>query len=83
MKSSTPASSAIGLGRQGIVARDHHHPKPHLPEPGEPFADALLQDIFELDQADDLVVGHDGQRRRALRGDRVDRLLVAVGDRPS
>ena len=67
------------FGRQRIVAGDHDDPQPHLAEPGEPFADALLEDVLELDQSDDLIAGRHGQRGCALRGDRIDRLLVAVG----
>ena len=71
------------LGRQRVVAGDHHDAQAHLAEPGEPLADARLEDVLELDHADEPVVLGDGQRRGAAGGDRVDGRLVAVGDRPA
>ena len=53
------------LGGQRVVAGDHHHPQAHLAEPGEPLGDAGLEDVLELDHADDPVPLGDGQRRGA------------------
>ena len=69
------------LGGQRVVAGDHDDAQAHLPEPGEPLLDSRLEDVLELDDAEDPVVLGDGQRRGAAGGDGVDGRLVALGDR--
>ena len=63
-----------GLGGDGgrgerIVAGDHHRADAHPAQLGEPLADAALDDVLEVDEAQHLPVDRDGERRAAALGD--------------
>ena len=49
--SSTPASSAIARAVSGVVAGDHDRPDAHGAHLVEPLADAVLDDVLEVDDA--------------------------------
>ena len=71
------------LRRQGVVARDHHGADAHPAQLLEALADALLDDVLEVHDAQcTAVLGHD-ERRAAGRGDLVDRCAELRRDRPS
>ena len=70
-KSSTPDSAAIAAAVSGIVAGDHHGADAHLAQLGEALADAALDDVLEVDDAQQFAVLGDGQRRAAGLGDRL------------
>ncbi len=91
MKSSTPACSAMALGRQRIVARDHHGAQAHAAQPLEALADAGLEDVFQHDHAGNAgclrrpAAASRPARRRAStcscrRGGNVAALLLDVAD---
>ena len=68
-KSSTP-DSARDRGRgQRIIAGDHHGADAHLTQFGETFLDAALDDVLQMDDAEQLAVLGDRQRRAAGFGD--------------
>ena len=63
-----------GLGGDGgrgqrVVAGDHHGADAHLPQLGEALADAALDDVLQVDDAEQAAVLGDGERRAALSGD--------------
>ena len=64
-----------GLGGQRVVAGDHHRADAHAAQLREAFADAVLDDVLEVDDAEHPrpvpVVDGDQQRRSTARGDRV------------
>ena len=72
-----------GLGgdrrrRHRIVAGDHHGADAHAAQLGEALADAALDDVLEVDDAEQAAVLGDGERRAAGLGDLVrDRLDLA------
>src|SRR5450756_1787884 len=61
----------LGDDRRGerVVARDHHCTDAHRTHLVEPFADAALDDVFEMDHPEGAVVAGHGQWRAALLGD--------------
>ncbi len=65
-----------------IVAGDHHGADAHAAQFGEALADAALDDVLEMDDAEQAAVLGDRQRRAAGLGDLVgDRLDFARGVR--
>ena len=67
-------------GGHRVVAGDHDGADAHAAQLGEALADAALDDVLEMDDAEQLAVLGDGQRRAAGLGDRVgDRLDLARG----
>ena len=79
-KSSTPASAGDGPRGERVVAGDHDRADAHGAQLVEALAHAVLDDVLELDDAEDparadrtVELGH-GERRAAVGGD-------AVGDR--
>ena len=56
-----------GLGRQGVVARDHHRPQAHPPQSLEAFGDAGLEDVFQDHHPGDPAALADQQRRGPFR----------------
>ena len=63
-----------------VVAGDHHGADAHAAQLGEALADAALDDVLELDDAEHAAVLGDGERRAAGLGDLVrDRLELAPG----
>ena len=69
---------------QRVVAGDHDRADAHLPQLGEALADAALDDVLEVDDAEQPVVLGDGERRAALSGDPLGddgHLAHRVGDR--
>ena len=56
-----------GLGGERVVAGDHHRADAHGPQLVEAVADALLDDVLEVDDAEDLGALGDDQRRAAGR----------------
>ena len=72
-----------GLRGQRVVAGDHDGADAHLAQVGEAFAQAFVDVILELDDAQHLdfaggqLFGHD-QRGAALRGDGVDTVVQSV-----
>ena len=81
MKSSTPAWWAIALAVSGLSPVTITTRRPIWRSRANRSLDARLEDVFELDHADDPVVLGDGQRRGAAGGDGVDGRLVAIGER--
>ena len=67
---------------QAVVAGHHHGADPHPPQLVEARAHALLDDVLEVDDAEDVVVAADGQRRAPLAADQVE-LLLQLGRRPA
>ena len=61
--------------RQAVVAGDHDRADPHRPELVEARAHPLLDDVLEVDDAEDLVVAGDRERRAALAADPVELAL--------
>ena len=62
----------------GIVAGDHDGADAHAAQLGETLADAAFDDVLEMDDAEQLAVLGDGQRRAARLRDRVrDRIDLA------
>ena len=51
---------------QRVVAGDHHRADAHLPQLGEALADAALDDVLEMDDAEQPIVLGDRERRAAL-----------------
>jgi hypothetical protein len=51
----------------GVVAGDHDGADPHLPQIGEALADAALDDVLEMDDAEDAVAPSDRERRVTSR----------------
>src|ERR1700685_2981828 len=61
-----------GLGRERVVAGDHHGADAHVAQVREPLGHALLDRVLEVDDAEPrAVVGHH-QRRPAVAGDGLD-----------
>ena len=71
-KSSTPASSAIALAVSGLSPVIITVRMPIAPQLGEALADALLDDVLEMDDAERAAVLGDDERRPARGGDAVD-----------
>ena len=59
-------------GGHRVVARDHHGADPHPAQVVETLADAGLDDVLEVDDAEDLRSLGDDERRAACRGDGID-----------
>ena len=55
-KSSTPGFGGDGRGGQRVVAGDHHGADAHPAQLGEALADAALDDVLEVDDAEQLAV---------------------------
>ena len=78
-----------GLGGDGggghrVVAGDHHRADAHAAQLGEALADAALDDVLEVDDAEEPAVLRHGERRAAGLADALgDRLHLAhrLGDR--
>ena len=70
-----PGLGGDGGGGQRVVSRDHHGADAHLAQLGETLADAALDDILEIDDAEQLAIAGHGQRRAAGGGDGIDRLI--------
>ena len=67
-----------GSRRQRVVAGDHHGADAHAAQFGEALADAALDDVLELDDAEQPAVAGNSKRRAAGLGDFVgDRLQFA------
>ena len=62
-------------GGEPVVAGDHDGADAHRAQLLEALAHPVLDDVAQLDHAEDLRVAGDGERRRALAGDPVDRRL--------
>ena len=71
-KSSTPASSAIAARGHRVVARDHDGADPHAAQLVEALADAGLDDVLEVDDAEHRGAVGDDERSAAAARDRVD-----------
>ena len=71
----------LGDHRRGerVVAGDHHGADAHGAHLVEALADAALDDVLEVDHAEDAVVAGDGQRRAALVRDVLQRQPRARG----
>ena len=68
-KSSTPGFRGDRRRGHGIVAGDHDGADAHAAKLGEALADAALDDVLEMDDAEQLSVLGDGERRAARFGD--------------
>ena len=68
-----------GLGRERVVAGDHHGSQAHAAEPFKSFGDARLEDVFQHDHAGNAIPFADQQRRRAFAGDAGNRGLGVLG----
>ena len=67
-----------GRRRRRVVAGDHDGADAHAPQLGEALADAALDDVLEMDDAEQLAIARHRQRRAAGLGDSVgDRLDLA------
>ena len=66
-----------GDGRRGhrVVAGDHDGADAHAAQLGEALADAALDDVLEVDDAEQPAVLGDGERRAARLGDRLGDLV--------
>ena len=60
-----------GGSRHRVVAGDHDGADAHAPQLGEALADAALDDVLEMDDAEQLAVARHRQRRAAGLGDLV------------
>ena len=58
-----------GRGGQRIVAGDHHRADAHLAQRREALADAALDDVLQVDDAEQPAVLGDRERRAAGLGD--------------
>jgi hypothetical protein len=67
-------------GGEPVVAGDHDGADPHPPQFIEAGAHPLLDDVLEVDDAEDVVVAAHGQRRASLAADQVQ-LLLQLGGR--
>ncbi len=65
--------------RQTVVAGDHDGLDAHVPQVGESFLDAALDDVLELDHAEHARAFRDHQRRAALPRDALHRFLDRGG----
>src|ERR1700757_691859 len=64
MATSLPLACSSRI-RRSLSAGDHDGANAHAPEFGKPLADATLDDILEVNDAEHLAVLGDGQRRAA------------------
>ena len=65
--------AGLGRDRRGghrVVARDHDGADAHAAQLAEALADAALDDVLEMDDAQQAAVAGHGQRRAAVLGDR-------------